>query len=260
MPNENENNANDIDDLFNVDSGTDSEPKTDDDPSVELDSFDLFSDDANAGVTDGGVAGGADADPFAGSNVESNAFDPFPGAPPLDEEFAATVPAEPEETGKKGKKAKKEKVKKEKVKKEKVKKEKVKKEKAPKAPKAPKEKGSYVASPTPVFFLIGLLVVALAVANWFAYRAMQGNASMFLIIFDALGLVALFVPMMLLSLLRKREICVFDMFLAFTAIFSVASVMFILTYQWKTYGPSPKVTYAAPSATATFESYETLDC
>lgn len=171
----------------------------------------------------------------------------------------SVVESETDVKGKKGKKAKKEKAPKA-----------AKKEKAPKAPKAAKKekapkvkkekppKSGYSASPAPVFLLLIPLILALVAANVVAFMTAGAACVTYLIVLDVLGLVALLVPIMLLSHLRQRPIGLFDFFLALAAIFSVVSTIVIVTQQAKDYGASSKV--AAVSVAVSVESLETLNC
>ena len=204
----------------------------------------------------------ASDDPFASLNDFSDASDPFSGESDSFGDSEASVAQEEEAAvaevpvGKKGKKAKKEKA----PKAPKVKKERAAKIKEPKAPKPRKEKAGkrpYVSSPAPFFFLEALLAALLAGANALAFMTAGSGASTYVIILDVLGLVILAVPMLLLSQLRKRPVGIFDVFMAFAAIFSVVSVLMIVTCQAKYFGTastkvSATTTIVAPDAPETF--------
>ena len=201
-------------------------------------------------------------DPFSSLEGFSEGNDPFGDAEAALAQEAAPVVDEVVGKKGKGKKAKKEKAPKEpKVKKEKIKKEKAPKTKEVKAPKPRKEKAAkrpYTASPAPFFFLEIVLVALLVVANVVAFMTAGPASATYLIILDVLGLVILAIPMMLLSQLLKRPVGIFDVFMALAAIFSVVSVIMIVTGQAKYFGASSKVT---STQTITIdESSETFFC
>jgi uncharacterized membrane protein len=64
---------------------------------------------------------------------------------------------------------------------------------------------------------------------------------MFLACFDALGLILLAIPALLIKQLRTRAVGLFDVFLALVAAFLTIAAMTFLAYQSKTYGASSKV-------------------
>ena len=246
MPNEN-NNSSEFDDLFSTSdlSSASADPFSTQDESVDLDVADLTSD-GGADLFDS-ASFGLEASPEADDPMASEANSFATGA---EAAFAAGFDAaeasqEEDAKGKKGKKAKKEK--KAKPAKADAKKS-AKKEKPAKKEKAPKTKSEYVSSPAPVFLFGSLILALLGVVNGVAYSIGGASSYVFLGIFDALGLVAMLVPGMLLKLLRQRRIEIYDMFLALGAVFSVASVMVLFAYWAKTYSGTTKVV-AVPAAT-----------
>ena len=246
MPNEN-NNSSELDDLFSSSdmSSASSNPFADQDESVEL-SVDPVDSTSAADPFDA-TSFGLDASPDQADAFSSatNSFADGASAFGAPDAFGASsessdAPVE-DAKGKKGKKAKKEK-------KAKPAKASAKKDKPAKKEKAPKVKSEYVSSPAPVFLFGAILLAFIGVVNAVAY-SIGGSASfVFLGIFDALGLVMLLVPGMLLKLLRQRRIELFDMFLALGAVLSVASVMVLFAYWAKTYSGTTKVALASPAA------------
>jgi len=276
VPNENENTSNELDSLF----------MTNDESSEGGDDF--FSLGEGVAMTDG--AGGSDDSGSINIEVEENPFEttdssstnPFEssdsfasgassdafGADSSSLEVPTSVAAAgvaastisgstPEEldlSGKKGKRAKKEKA--AKAPKAKV----AKKEKAAKAPKAPKGskepkvKRPYCVSPFPFFVLFFALLIVVACVIVAAFAIGGGGAVAFLIPAGVLMLVILAAPFMLLSHLRKEPVGLFDMMLALASIFVAMSVIVVLAYQAKTYGASSKVALNVPVVVAS------LDC
>lgn len=208
-------------------------------------------DDANPFTTEGSEA--ASADPF--SSLESDAAtspaepSPFDLPVPPAESATPAVAQEPEAKGKKGKKEKKAKA----AKKEKKAKE-PKTPKAPKATKAKKPKRPRAGSPAPVIFLLVVMLLALVVANAYAFLTYGAGCATYLIALDVLGVLALAIPCLLLVHLRARPISLFDFFVALAAIFSIASAILLVSEQARDYGSSSKVS-AVPSIAAS----ETLD-
>ena len=172
-----------------------------------------------------------DSDPFAGfgevpGDSDAGSDNPF-GELPASEEIAAPDADAPVAAGKKGKKAKAPKAKK---------------EKAPKAKKekAPKSDVMY-GSPKPFLFLGALFLVGIIAANVVAFMTAGAASAMFLACFDALGLILLAIPALLIKQLRTRAVGLFDVFLALVAAFLTIAAMTFLAYQSKTYGASSKV-------------------
>lgn len=185
----------------------------------------------------------ADADPFAGFGDATDASDPFGGfgdVPgdsdagsdnPFGElpapETAAAEEVAPVVDGKKGKKGKAPKVKKEKA-------PKVKKAKAPKSDVRYGSAKPFVA--LGFLFLLGILA-----ANVVAFMTAGVGSFAFLAFFDALGLLLLAIPALLINQLRSRTVGLFDMFLALAAAFLIMGAMAVLAQQAKNYGASLKV-------------------
>ncbi len=186
----------------------------------------------------------ADADPFAGLSADAtDASDPFAGFGdvPGDSDAGSENPfgdfnAAPETEitaedaapteNKKGKKGK------------------AKKEKAPKAKqeKAPKVKSDDMyGSPKPFVVLGAVFLLGILAANALAFMTAGAGAVMFLACFDALGLLLLAIPALLIKQLRTRSVGLFDMFLALTAAFVIMAAMAVLAQQAKNYGASSKV-------------------
>ncbi len=198
-------------------------------------------------------------DPFSSLEGFSEGNDPFGDAEAALAQEAAPVVDEVVGKKGKGKKAKKEKAPKEpKVKKEKIKKEKAPKTKAPKPKKEKAAKRPYAASPAPFFLLLALLLALLVGANVIAFMTAGAASATYLIILDVLGLVMLLIPILLLKELRRRPVGIFDVFMAFAAIFSVVSVLLIVTGQAKYFGASAKV--SSNQTITTDESSETFFC
>lgn len=200
----------------------------------------------------------ADADPFAGfSSDATDASDPFGGfgdvpgdsdadsenpfgdfnaAPQTEITAEDALPAE-NKKGKKGKASK------------------AKKEKTPKAPKAKKEKAPksdvMYGSPKPFVVLGAVFLLGILAANVVAFMTAGGGAMMFLACFDALGLLLLAIPALLIKHLRTRSVGLFDMFLALAAAFAIMGAMAVLAQQAKNYGASSKV--ASNVAAASFD-------
>lgn len=172
----------------------------------------------------------ADADPFAGfgdvpGDSDAGSDNPF-GELPAPETAAAEEVA-PVVDGKKGKKGKVPKVKKEKA-------PKVKKAKAPKSDVRYGSAKPFVA--LGFLFLLGILA-----ANVVAFITAGVGSLAFLTFFDALGLLLLAIPALLINQLRSRTVGLFDMFLALAAAFLIMGAMAVLAQQAKNYGASLKV-------------------
>lgn len=171
---------------------------------------------------------------LAGEFSESESVEALPGEPfeaPFGDE-AGLVPPSDAPAGKKGKKAKK--------------------VKAPKTPKAPKEpkSGASFGSAKPFLLLGAIFLLGLLAANGVAFAKYGGGAIAFLACFDALGLILLAIPALLIRQLRTRAVGLFDVFIALAAAFLAIAAMTLLAYQAKTYGSSSKV--ASTVAASTF--------
>ncbi len=179
---------------------------------------------------------------LAGEFSESESVEALPGEPfeaPFGDE-AGLVPPSDAPAGKKGKKAKK-----------------VKAPKTPKAPKEPKAKkakepksGASFGSAKPFLLLGAIFLLGLLAANGVAFAKYGGGAIAFLACFDALGLILLAIPALLIRQLRTRAVGLFDVFIALAAAFLAIAAMTLLAYQAKTYGSSSKV--ASTVAASTF--------
>lgn len=183
-------------------------------------------------------------DAFGGFGAsEADGSDPFGG-----QAVAAPAEAATPDADKKGKKGKAPKAKKEKA-------PKAKKEKTPKAPKAKKEKApksdaSYGSS-KPFVVLGAVFLLGILAANAVAFMTAGAASVMFLACFDALGLILLAIPALLIKQLRTRAVGLFDMFLALAAAFVIMGAMALLAQQAKNYGASSKV--ASNVAAASFD-------
>lgn len=178
---------------------------------------------------------------FADEFSESESVEALPGEPfePFGNE-AGLVPPSDAPAGKKGQKAKK-----------------VKAPKTPKAPKAPKAKKAKepksdvsFGSAKPFLLLGAIFLLGLLAANGVAFAKYGGGAIAFLACFDALGLILLAIPALLIRQLRTRAVGLFDVFIALAAAFLAIAAMTLLAYQAKTYGSSSKV--ASTVAASTF--------
>lgn len=182
------------------------------------------------------------ADGFAGEFSESESVEALPGEPfeaPFGDD-GGLVPPSDAPAGKKGKKAKK-----------------VKAPKTPKAPKEPKAKkakepksDASFGSAKPFLLLGAIFLLGLLAANGVAFAKYGGGAIAFLACFDALGLILLAIPALLIRQLRTRAVGLFDVFIALAAAFLAIAAMTLLAYQAKTYGSSSKV--ASTVAASTF--------
>ena len=170
-------------------------------------------------------------DAFGASEADDS--DPFGGQAVVAPAEAATPDAD-----KKGKKGKAPKAKKEKA-------PKAKKEKTPKAPKAKKEKAPKsnvrYGSSKPFVVLGAVFLLGILAANAVAFMTAGAASVMFLACFDALGLILLAIPALLIKQLRTRAVGLFDMFLALAAAFVIMGAMALLAQQAKNYGASSKV-------------------
>lgn len=176
---------------------------------------------------------------FAGEFSESESVEALPGEPfeaPFGDE-AGLVPPSDAPAGKKDQKAKK--------------------VKAPKAPKTPKAKKAKepkrdvsFGSAKPFLLLGAIFLLGLLAANGVAFAKYGGGAIAFLTCFDALGLILLAIPALLIKQLRTRAVGLFDVFIALAAAFLAIAAMTLLAYQAKTYGSSSKV--ASTVAASTF--------
>lgn len=178
-------------------------------------------------------------DPFGGfSASETEGDNPFGELPAPETEITAedALPTE-NKKGKKGKASK------------------AKKEKAPKAPKAKKEKAPKSdvmhGSPKPFVVLGAVFLLGILAANALAFMTAGAASVMFLACFDALGLLLLAIPALLIKQLRTRSVGLFDMFLALAAAFAIMAAMALLAQQAKNYGASSKV--ASNVAAASFD-------
>ena len=126
--------------------------------------------------------------------------------------------------------------------------------------KGDRDASKYVSSPAPLFFLETLLTLFLGAVNAVACKVAGSDALVFLLIFDLLGLVLMAAPAALLARLRKSELTIFEVALAFAAIFSVLGVMTVFAYQAKTYGASIKTSLLVPIESTNDEvAFETIE-
>ena len=129
--------------------------------------------------------------------------------------------------------------------------------KAPKSAKASKTKASKDAksgerygSAKPFYALAFLFLLGVIGANVYAFMSAGANSAMFLACFDALAVVLFAVPLILVRQLRTRAVGLFDVLLAFVAVFLTIAAMAVLAQQAKNYGASSKV--ASTVAVSTF--------
>ncbi|MBQ9127694.1 MAG: hypothetical protein IJY15_08040 [Thermoguttaceae bacterium] len=165
-------------------------------------------------------------DPFGGfSASDAESDNPFGEQPAPETEITAedALPTE-NKKGKKGKAPK------------------AKKEKAPKAKKEKAPKSDVMhGSPKPFVVLGAVFLLGILAANAVAFMTVGAGAIMFLACFDALGLLLLAIPALLIKQQRTRAVGLFDMFIALAAAFVVMVAMALLAQQAKNYGASSKV-------------------
>ncbi|MBQ9875431.1 MAG: hypothetical protein IJM30_13335 [Thermoguttaceae bacterium] len=93
-----------------------------------------------------------------------------------------------------------------------------------------------------IYLLAFLLFVGVVGANVAALASKGGDALMYLIVFDVLGIVLLSIPFMWASQTKKGRVpSLFDALVALAAIFVTICAMILLTYEAKEYNLSTKV-------------------